>query len=416
MKIRFWMGGACLLLAGRDIQAETPPEVPLVPVIASKKDETAKEAQKPAIDEAATPKIDPILELLPPVEKSRGPRVWANAEALLWWMKAGPIPPLVTRGNPNDTVPGAIGQPGTHVLYGGFPGSANFGGQGGIKFDIGAWLDDDQTLGFETGAIIFGAKSGGGFFANGDFLYLPSRDGETNGPSTYIVSDSIIGYSGYVTAVNEMRFWGIDGNSLIHLYRGGRGSIRALGGLRYLDLAESLTMTNYSADNMFGGSTTVTDAFRTRNQFLGGQLGLQADVYEGKFFASLRSSVALGGTHQSRDARGWTTGDASPAGTFPHGYYVQPSNSGRITDNDFSVVPQIGLQLGMDLMPNIRLFAGYDFLYWSNVMRPGDQIDSTVNISQSYGRTLSGPARPTSITRNSDFWAHGVNLGLQLRY
>ncbi|HKI30681.1 MAG TPA: hypothetical protein VKA46_02230 [Gemmataceae bacterium] len=48
-----------------------------------------------------------------------GGRFWGGADSLLWWVKDGPLPlPLVTTGNPSDPHPGALGQPGTHVLFG----------------------------------------------------------------------------------------------------------------------------------------------------------------------------------------------------------------------------------------------------------------------------------------------------------
>ncbi len=61
---------------------------------------------------------------------------------------------------------------------------------------------------------------------------------------------------------------------------------------------------------------------------------------------------------------------------------------------------------------------GYDFLYWSSVARPGDQIDRTVNSTQIAPRTgpFTGPARPAFEFKNTDYWAHGVNFGVEFRY
>jgi hypothetical protein len=64
----------------------------------------------------------------------------------------------------------------------------------------------------------------------------------------------------------------------------------------------------------------------------------------------------------------------------------------------------------------VRFFAGYDVIYISNVVRPGDQIDTTLNFTSNpvingVGTTLTGPARPAPQFNGSSFWAQGVKLG-----
>jgi hypothetical protein len=60
---------------------------------------------------------------------------------------------------------------------------------------------------------------------------------------------------------------------------------------------------------------------------------------------------------------------------------------------------------------------GYNFLYWSNVIRPGNQVDRVINpnlLPPANG--LGGPNRPTFEFHGSDFWAQGVSFGLEFRY
>jgi hypothetical protein len=63
---------------------------------------------------------------------------------------------------------------------------------------------------------------------------------------------------------------------------------------------------------------------------------------------------------------------------------------------------------------------GYSFLYWSNVVRPGDQIDRTVNFTQvpidPTNGPLSGSARPALMPRQNDFWAQGFNFGIEIQF
>jgi hypothetical protein len=58
------------------------------------------------------------------------------------------------------------------------------------------------------------------------------------------------------------------------------------------------------------------------------------------------------------------------------------------------------------------------------VVRPGEQIDRVINAGQSplYETPATppglqgGPARPTVVFRGTDFWAQGINFGLEFRY
>jgi hypothetical protein len=62
---------------------------------------------------------------------------------------------------------------------------------------------------------------------------------------------------------------------------------------------------------------------------------------------------------------------------------------------------------------------GYSFLYWSNVLRVGDQLDRTVDTSQvatSLTVLPTSPPRPAVKFADTDLWVQGINFGLELRY
>ncbi len=101
-------------------------------------------------------------------------------------------------------------------------------------------------------------------------------------------------------------------------------------------------------------------------------------------------------------------------------FFVQPTNLGTRGRDTFAVVPEVQVKAGWQVRPGVRTFASYNFLYWSSVARPGDQIDPVVNTnlvptSTTFGNP-GGPARPAFNFRETDFWAQGVNVGLQLRW
>jgi hypothetical protein len=59
---------------------------------------------------------------------------------------------------------------------------------------------------------------------------------------------------------------------------------------------------------------------------------------------------------------------------------------------------------------------GYSFIYWSRVARAVDQIDRDVNITQQPPGPFVGAPRPEFILRTTDFWAQGLNFGLEWKF
>ena len=89
----------------------------------------------------------------------------------------------------------------------------------------------------------------------------------------------------------------------------------------------------------------------------------------------------------------------------------QPTNIGDYSRQKFALLPSIELRLHYLLLKSLRFNVGYSFMYLSNVVRAGDQIDLTINTSQITG-TLSGPARPQAVFQDTSFWMHGFMLGV----
>jgi len=67
-----------------------------------------------------------------------------------------------------------------------------------------------------------------------------------------------------------------------------------------------------------------------------------------------------------------------------------------------------------------RLSVGYNFLYCSSVLRPGNQIDRVLDetLIPNFGTGVApaGQSRPAPILRGSDFWAQGLNFGVEFRF
>jgi hypothetical protein len=187
-----------------------------------------------------------------------------------------------------------------------------------------------------------------------------------------------------------------------------------------LNNAEATVFTQPAA---LGGVTIQSaDRFGAGNFFHGGQIGAEGSVTRGPLSLRVLGKIAFGDTHEVVDINAATAAlTAAGLTTVPHsGFFAQPSNVGRYTRDEFAVAPEVGETVGYALSRRVRATAGYTFLYLSDVARPGDQVDRVVNFTAVPppvgGGAPIGPVRPTFTFHEGDFWAQGINLGLEFRY
>jgi hypothetical protein len=277
--------------------------------------------------------------------------VWVGAEYLLWWLKDAP------------TCGGGVPGP---------TGAFDYGTASGVRVSAGV-NSDYHDAGLE-----------------GNFFILERRAAAFNTPATPAAIPTPVGTipAGAAASADEWnRFWG--GDVLITKAACGATckkscwEIDSLWGFEYLDLGERL-----NTEAVAPGATALA-GFSTRDQFYGLELGARAEFVTGRFFINGTATCGLGEVHQGLllDAAVGVAGAAAIANQHP-------------VRDDFAVVPHVILDAGFNVTKNIRIFAGYDFLYWNNVVRPGDQVSTTL---------------PTALQR-SDFWAHGVNIGAAFRF
>jgi hypothetical protein len=88
------------------------------------------------------------------------------------------------------------------------------------------------------------------------------------------------------------------------------------------------------------------------------------------------------------------------------------------SSNKFAVVPEAQVKLGYDITPTIRVTVAYDFLYWSNVVRPTDQIDRNLVKGQFFQEDplSTSLAYPQRLDKTTDFYVQGISVGLQARF
>lgn len=375
--------------------------------------------------------LPPYYEPAAPGTRKKGKRgagdeprchVWASGEPLLWWVRPGAVPPLVTTG-----------AAGTGLLYG--DEDLDYGMLVGGRVAAGM-TNAGGNLGLEGSGLLLGRGTTHFAAASGPDGSPPLGRPFTNALFHVPQAERVAGpgaLAGGVAVASSSQLWGAEANLVGSAYGNERVGIDLLGGFRYLNLEEDLGITQAGTPlgagaAGFGGTFEapgvgfgVADSFRTRNQFYGGQLGSQVEVRWGRLYTNLLGKVAFGSVHQVVDVRGDSTLYA-PGGlvVLPGGLLAVASNAGRQTHDEFAVLPEVNVNVGYQLRPGVRLYAGYTFLYLNDVARPGDQVNATVNPAQVPTSLLygfpGGPAQPAPALNRSDFWAQGINFGLALRY
>jgi hypothetical protein len=198
--------------------------------------------------------------------------------------------------------------------------------------------------------------------------------------------------------------------------------IDVVGGYRYfryregLAIHERLNVTDTGGAVAVGTIFDLVDRFATENDFHGGELGLSAVMDRGCWSLDVLTKLALGNMHQNVNIDGMNV-VVAPNQTpviGNGGFLALSTNMGGYNRNEFAVLPELDINLRYCYSERLSLALGYSLLWVTDVMRSGDQIDTSVNVSQlpANGNSLIGEARPAPQLIDSTMWVQGVNLGV----
>jgi hypothetical protein len=350
------------------------------------------------------------------------PRIWGSVEALFWWVKGAPVVPLVTMNHDPNSI-ASLSEPGTVVLFGNQP--IDFRNTTGVRGTIGGWIVDN-CAGIE-GSIFGLAKQGNTFTAtaageNGPVIAVPINSTvpfnfQPAGETTFNPGN----VPSVITVNSTTQLFGAEVLGLANLVRGCHGYLNLLGGFEYLDLREGVSIDQTFFDTKAPGFLNVHDAFTSRNHFYGAGIGLRGGVQWHFVGFELTGKVAVGTSQEQYSAQGSSSATPGAFGlagiTVPAGALVQPSNTGSFSRNEVAFMPQGQAKVTFDVLRNVRLFAAFDFLYISNVVRASNQIEHVINPTQNpIFSTANGAPAPVPTFNQTDFWATGVSAGLEFRY
>ncbi len=351
-------------------------------------------------------------------------RLFFRGEALLWWMKGGETPPLLTTSPANtpQSQAGVLGQPNTTVIFG--DEELNTGLHAGSRMTFGLELDDCHQSGVEFSYFILGAnvQTFNNASMGNPILARPFFNVTTGAQDSNLVAfpNALNGTFNVSSTENFQGAEALWRTAIVHSCQGG---VDILVGYRFnrltdgLEIADSVTSSGSASVAPAGTTINVFDTFHTRNDFNGADLGFSTQWRRNRWSLDTSLKLGIGETHSVVLINGWTTviANGTTAG-FSGGQLALPSNMGIHDSYQFSVMPEIGLTLGYDLTSRLRATAGYTLLYWSGVARPGDQIDLNLDPRQFPPPTTTTATKPEFTLHTSDFWAQGLNLGLDFRF
>ncbi len=387
---------------------------------------TGQQQQQQQQQQANDPRAQREAELAALRREHYGPRegMWFGAGPLLWWIKQAPAPgPLVSTGGLGQ---GVIGQNDTTVLFG--TNRFDYERFFGFQAHGGTWLNCLHTWGIDFGGFFLEQRSINTGFASdaggNPLLARPFTNAVTVAPASFVVAAPGL-LAGNVTVHSDSQFWGGDINLIRNLTSCEDWNFDLLFGFRYLDLAENLRVASTS-QVLPGGALTlnlniplntlsVTDRFFTRNQFYGGQIGGRFERWSG-----FSQGQATNGTLVTQQGGLLAVANVAIPPVAPGARTILFGNNGRTTTDWFEVVPEVGVQFGMQVTDAIRVSAGYNYLFMNSVARPGSQVNGNINPalvpSSSVFGSPSGPNQPLVNSKQETFFAHGVVLNLEFRY
>lgn len=410
--------------------------------------------------------------------------IWLKADYLAWNMRGMHVPALVTSSNnPNLLATDANGfagvngvgrlgadHPDTVVLFG--DENINDQTRSGGRIQAGVWLDGCKTfgiegeyLGLENATTSYFRWSDGNPVVSRPFLDTstvpPIQNVEYVAlPRTTTAGVPILNsLDGSIAIDASTRFEAAGGRLVFALYRNegtwndpeccGRVlhdsfhsnllvGYRFVGLDDHLGITENLTTSSGIVPTVTGGTAQGTSAFAihdqfdTKNRFSGVDLGLQFELQRNRWSLDLMPRIAIGTNHETAIINGTTIFTDRTGAQFGSpgngGLLAQPvragannpGNIGTYDKNVFAVVPEMDVNFGFQVTPRAKVVVGYTFMYFSNVARAGDQIDTAVN-----PRLLPAPVSPPFVGnldhpqfsfQQTSFWAQGVNAGLDIQW
>lgn len=338
---------------------------------------------------------------------------WVKADLMLGWRSGRGYPPLVTTdpATEDSTTAGVL--PNATILYGGETVASQM--QAGLNLDFGTWLNDCQTVGFGGRYFFLGDDSANFSRNNGEnsILAVPFFSLDLGAPSSLLLAHPDVDgdvRSGNVSIRASNQVYGFDAYVRLLYCQTGCGRVDFITGYHTSYVNDDFRLNMRTDGNQANNDVRLFDEFNTRNSFNGVILGILTEHQACCMTIRGKARVSVGNMHQRVDITGGTSINGVLDRNEPGGLFTATSNMGGYSQDQFCAVTEAGISLGYYITPHVQATVGYNLIYWSSVVRPGDQIDTTVD------DVNVPPTRPTFDFNTTSFWIQSVNLGLTCEF
>jgi hypothetical protein len=364
-------------------------------------------------------------------EREREPNptsVSLGFEYLFVWIQRPNFPPLVTTGDVNDTVPGAIGQKNTRVLLGGGDLAAVNGASAG-RFTF-SWVPAGYDwFGIDANYMIMEQRTQ---FSNirSDATGRPLLARPFYNAATTMESSDLRSFpdtfSGTLNDSFTANLMGAEVNFRFSPMTTAEygSSLSILIGPRWIQFSERYRTndTITPIPNDVGTALTISDDIATMNRIFVGQVGGTAHFAWDRLSFDLVGKALLGTNNQQIRIAGRSTSTDIASGTVTvdneQGLFAQTSNQGSYNRSRGIFGLETGLAMNVDITDHIGFRVGYTLLWLNHVIRPSDAIDRRVNIQPigpSDGDTTPlSPGAPSFLDRS--LWIQSIDLGINIRF
>ncbi|NNE00172.1 MAG: BBP7 family outer membrane beta-barrel protein [Pirellulaceae bacterium] len=353
-------------------------------------------------------------------------RLWLRGEWLLWDTKAMETPPLVTAssaGTPRETA-AVLGESDTAVLFGGR--QINGDTVSGFRLGGGFWITPQQNFAVEAEYFQLAEQDDGirGGSDGSAILGRPFFDIVAGQETAQLISyPGVVAGNGSVETATNLRSILFNGRAALCPSNGTccntcgiPDRVDWILGYRHMQLDDTITIRENLRSLLTSapGTIALTDRFYTENEFHGMQLGVAHRANFQRAWLESMLRVALGVNQQTVRISGSNTiTEAGLTDTLSGGLLAQRTNSGNHERDKFTMIPEVTTRLGIRLTQSLHATVGYSVIYFPNVVRAGDHIDTDVNpgLIPPEAVPLTGALRPRFRFVETDYWAHGLTLG-----
>jgi hypothetical protein len=330
----------------------------------------------------------------------------------------------------------------------GGPQSSDPGFANGARINFGVWADASHTWGLESSTFILDRVGDTRSVVNAgnanplvlgtgvnNIFFITSGLGEPVQTPTEITLPRQGTAS--ITLSTSTSLYGTELNARSINYQFGNTRIGTLIGARYINFTDKLDSTSFTRLALPTGVTdvvgtnisrdlsfTTMDSITVRNNFVGAQIGFDAESQVGALTFYGRIKFAAGPNFQSSSASGSTVVSnndplrSAPASVaYQGGQLTGVADSGPGDRTRYSFIPELNLKLGYQVAPWARLTVGYDGLYLGHMARAGlSTLNNTINTTVTSGGNpnTSNFVQPAFRLADHDAWVQGMSLGFEI--